>query len=337
MLSFLMKRLAWGVLVLLLVAVLTFFLSRVVPADPAAFLAGQNASEETVARIRAEYGLDQPLTIQFARYLGGLVRGDFGESIRTHRAVATDLADFLPATLELLIVSFVLYLLASFYLAVAAARRAGGWLDSSVRLGTMLGTGIPVFWLGMALQFFFFYKLHWLPLSGRFPIRDIPPPTLTGFLLIDSVIAGDPSALWASLRSLILPALTIVLNLLAVGTRLSRAALIEEFDKLYIRTARGKGLGPRIILYKHVLRNALSPILTVTTMQFGYMISWVILVEVIFDWPGIGLYAYQSFQVFDYAPVIALAIVSTAGFVLINLVMDLLYPVIDPRVRSVAT
>ena len=200
----------------------------------------------------------------------------------------------------------------------------------------MLGTGIPVFWLGMALQFFFFYKLHWLPLSGRFPIRDIPPPTVTGFLLIDSVLAGDPSALWASLRSLVLPALTIVLNLLAVGTRLSRAALIEEFDKLYIRTARGKGVGPRAILYKHVLRNALSPILTVTTMQFGYMISWVILVEVIFDWPGIGLYAYQSFQVFDYAPVIALAIVSTAGFVLINLVMDLLYPVIDPRVRSLA-
>lgn len=331
-----MKRLAWGVLVLLLVAVLTFFLSRVVPADPAAFLAGQNASEETVARIRAEYGLDQPLTTQFVRYLGGLVRGDFGESIRTHRPVATDLADFLPATLELLIVSFVLYLVASFYLAVAAARRAGGWLDSSVRLGTMLGTGIPVFWLGMALQFFFFYKLHWLPLSGRFPIRDIPPPTVTGFLLIDSVLAGDPSALWASLRSLVLPALTIVLNLLAVGTRLSRAALIEEFDKLYIRTARGKGVGPRAILYKHVLRNALSPILTVTTMQFGYMISWVILVEVIFDWPGIGLYAYQSFQVFDYAPVIALAIVSTAGFVLINLVMDLLYPVIDPRVRSLA-
>jgi peptide/nickel transport system permease protein len=331
-----MKRLAWGVLVLLLVAVLTFFLSRIVPADPAAFLAGQNASEETVARIRAEYGLDQPLTIQFVRYLGGLVRGDFGESIRTHRPVATDLADFLPATLELLIVSFVLYLVASFYLAVAAARRAGGWLDSSVRLGTMLGTGIPVFWLGMALQFFFFYKLHWLPLSGRFPIRDIPPPTVTGFLLIDSVLAGDPAALWASLRSLVLPALTIVLNLLAVGTRLSRAALIEEFDKLYIRTARGKGLGPRAILYKHVLRNALSPILTVTTMQFGYMISWVILVEVIFDWPGIGLYAYQSFQVFDYAPVIALAIVSTAGFVLINLVMDLLYPVIDPRVRSLA-
>jgi len=199
-----------------------------------------------------------------------------------------------------------------------------------------MGTGIPVFWLGMALQFVFFYKLHWLPLGARFPIRDVAPTTVTGFLLIDSLIAGNATAFLRTLQYLTLPALTIVINLLAVGTRLSRAALIEEQSKLYVRTARGKGLTPRVILYKHMLRNALSPILTATTMQFGYMISWVILVEVIFDWPGIGLYAYQSFQVFDYSPVIALAIVSTAGFVLINLVMDLLYPIIDPRVRSLA-
>lgn len=337
MLSFLTRRLVWGVLVLLLVATLTFFLSRVVPADPAAFLAGQNASEETVARIRTEYGLDRPLTDQFASYIGGLVHADFGESIRTHRPVGEDLAQFLPATLELLVVSFILYLAISFYLAVAAARRPGGPLDSVIRLLTMLGTGIPVFWLGMALQFLFFYKLHVLPLGGRFPIRDLPPADHTGFLLIDSLLAGDLTAFWHSVQSLLLPAFTIVLNLLAVGTRLSRAALIEEFDKLYIRTARGKGLSRRIILYKHVLRNALSPVLTATTMQFGYMISWVILVEVIFNWPGIGTYAYQSFQVFDYAPVIALAMVSTAGFVVINLVMDLLYPIIDPRMTSVAS
>lgn len=336
MAAFLARRLAWGVLLLLMVAILTFFLSRVVPADPAAFLAGQNASEATVARIRAEYGLDQPLLTQFGTYLSGLVLGDFGQSLRTHRSVATDLGQFLPATLELLVVSFVVYLLLSFFLAVAAARNPGGWIDAAIRLLTMLGTGIPVFWLGMALQFVFFYRLHWLPLSGRFPIRDIAPPTVTGFLLVDSLLAGQPLALWHALRSMTLPALTIVLNLLAVGTRMSRAALIAEFDRPYIRTARGKGLPPRGILYKHVLRNALSPVLAVTTMQFGYMLSWVILVEVIFGWPGIGLYAYQSFQVFDYAPVIALAIVSTAGFVIINLVMDLLYPLIDPRVRGVA-
>ena len=333
--AFLARRLAWGVLLLLMVAILTFFLSRVVPADPAAFLAGQNASEATVARIRAEYGLDKPLLTQFARYISGLAVGDFGQSLRTQRPVATDLAQFLPATLELLVVSFTIYMLVSFFLAVAAARHPGGAVDALIRLLTMLGTGIPVFWLGMALQFLFFYRLHWLPLDGRFPIRDIPPPTVTGFLLVDSLVAGDLGAFWHALQSMALPALTIVLNLLAVGTRMSRAALIAELDRPYIRTARGKGLSPRAILYKHVLRNALSPVLTVTTMQFGYMLSWVILVEVIFGWPGIGLYAYQSFEVFDYAPVIALAIVSTAGFVIINLAMDVLHPLIDPRVRGI--
>lgn len=336
MATFLAKRLVWGILVLLLVAVITFFLSRVVPADPAAFLAGQNASEETVARIRAEQGLDRPLSEQFVAYVGGLLQGDFGQSIRSRRPVATDLAQFLPATLELLVVSFAVYLALSFSLAVLAVRKPGGAVDSTIRVMTMLGTGIPVFWLGMTLQFVFFYKLHWLPLGARFPIREIAPPVVTGFLLVDTLLAGNGTAFLGALRHLALPALTIVVNLLAVGTRLSRAALMEEQKRLYVRTARGKGLGPRAILYKHMLRNAMSPILTATTMQFGYMISWVILVEVIFDWPGIGLYAYQSFQVFDYAPVIALAIVSTAGFVLINLVMDILYPIIDPRVQSLA-
>lgn len=337
MIGFLFKRLLWGLLVLIAVAVITFFLSRVVPADPAAFLAGQNASEATVQRIRTEHGLDRPLPEQFASYMVGLARGDLGESIRTRRSVSTDLGQYLPATLELLIVSFVLYLAISFSLAVLAARNPGGAVDGSIRLITMIGTGIPVFWLGMTLQFFFFYKLHWLPLGSRFPIRETAPPVITGFLLMDSMLAGSLSAFLASLKHLTLPAATIVVNLLAVGTRLSRAALIQEQGRLYVRTARGKGLSPRRIMFKHILRNALSPILTATTMQFGYMISWVILVEVIFDWPGIGLYAYQSFQVFDYSPVIALAIVSTAGFVIINLVMDLLYPVIDPRVQSVGS
>ena len=334
-LGFLLRRLIWGLLVLLSVAVITFFLSRVVPADPAAFLAGQNASEATVQRIRAEHGLDRPLPAQFVSYMVGLGRGDLGESMRTRRSVSADLAQYLPATLELLLVSFVLYLVISFFLAVLAARRPGGAVDCAIRLLTMVGTGIPVFWLGMTLQFVFFYKLHWLPLGARFPIRESAPPVVTGFLLVDSLLVGSLTDVVAALKHLALPAATIVINLLAVGTRLTRAALIREQDRLYVRTARGKGLSPSRILFKHVLRNALSPILTATTMQFGYMISWVILVEVIFDWPGIGLYAYQSFEVFDYSPVIALALVSTAGFVLINLAMDLLYPIIDPRVQSV--
>lgn len=334
MFSFIVRRFLWGVLVLILVAITTFFLSRVVPADPAAFLAGQNASEETVARIRAEHGLDKPLLQQFFIYAEGLATGDLGQSIRTRRPVARDIAQFLPATLELLAVSFAIYVSLSITLAFWAVRRPNGLVDNTVRLTTMLGTGIPVFWLGMALQFIFYYKLQWLPLGARYPIREIAPPDVTGFLLIDSLLAGSATAFLASITYLALPVATIVINLLAVGTRMSRAALMTERDRHYVRTARGKGLKQGQILFRHMLRNAMIPILTVTTIQFGYMLSWVILVEVIFDWPGIGLYAFQSFQVFDYSPVIALALISTLGFVVINLIADLLYPIIDPRVEG---
>lgn len=194
MVNFILRRLVWGVMVLIAVAIITFFLSRVVPADPAAFLAGQNASTASVAKIRTELGLDRPLSEQFVTYMIGLTKGDLGNSIRTRRPVSSDLAQFLPATIELLLFSFVVYLVTSFTLAVMAARRPGGVVDSLIRVLTMLGTGIPVFWLGMTLQFIFFYKLQWLPLGARFPIRDIAPSGPTGLLLVDCLVAGDPSA-----------------------------------------------------------------------------------------------------------------------------------------------
>ena len=185
------------VLLLLLVATLTFLLSRIVPADPAAFLAGQNASAATVARIRAEYGLDQPLAVQFASYVADLVHGISASPCARIAGRDRHSAQFLPATLELLVVSFVGLSRGQPLLAVAAVRRPGGPLDSAIRLLTMLGSGIPVFWLGMALQFVFFYRLHWLPLGGRFPIRDTPPPDVTGFLLVNSLLAGDRLAFLA--------------------------------------------------------------------------------------------------------------------------------------------
>ncbi|MEN3395431.1 ABC transporter permease [Brucella melitensis] len=334
MVAFLAKRLGWGLAVLLSVGVLTFALARLVPADPASFLAGQNASTETVERIQSELGLDRPALEQFASYFTGILRGDLGQSIRTGRPVAEDLAQFLPATLELMIAGFFLYMLISFGLALLALRKPDGMLDKSVRLVTMLGTGIPVFWLGMGLQFIFFYKLGWLPLSSRFPVREIAPAGPTGFLLIDTLVAGNLRGFGLALQHLCLPALTIVMNLLAVGTRLTRSTLLDEREQPYVRTALGKGLTGRSILLKHMLRNAANPILVTTSMQFGYLISWILMVEVIFEWPGIGLYAYKSFQLFDYAPVIALALVSTAGFVIINLAVDLVQPLIDPRIRK---
>jgi ABC-type dipeptide/oligopeptide/nickel transport system permease component len=333
MAGFVLRRLAWALVILFAVATITFVLARVVPANPAAFLAGQNASAETVARITAQYGLDRPLPEQYANYMGGLVQGDLGDSFRTRRAVTADLAQFLPATLELLLVAVAVYLALSLALGTIAARARSRIADGGIRLVTMVGTGIPVFWLGLTLQLVFFYHLQLLPLDGRFPIRADMPPSVTGFLLVDTLLALDPAAFLSVLRHLALPVTAIVVSLLAVGVRMTRGAVLEQYRQPYVRTLRGKGIPGLAILRRHVLRNAANPILTVTGIQFGYMISWVILVEVIFNWPGIGLYAFRSFEVFDYAPIIALTLVATVVFAVVNLVTDLLYPVIDPRVQ----
>jgi peptide/nickel transport system permease protein len=319
--------------ILLAIASITFALERVVPANPAAFLAGQNASVDTVARIKHQYGLDQPISVQYVTYMTGLLHGDLGLSFRTRRPVIQDLIQFLPATLELLLVSFIIYIALSIGLGILAAQVRGRRGDSIIRLVTMVGTGIPVFWLGLMLQLVFFHYLHWLPLDGRYPVREDLPPAITNFLLLDSVLRFDPAEFVNALSQLVLPVTAIVLSLLAVGVRLTRGAFIEQGDRPYVRTLRGKGLRSSQILFKHVLRNALNPIITTTGTQFGYMVSWVVLVEVIFNWPGIGLYAFKSFEVFDYAPVIALTLVSTIVFATVNLASDLLYPVVDPRVQ----
>lgn len=337
MAGFVARRLVWTLVILFAIASITFALERVVPADPAAFLAGQNASAETVASIRHQYGLDQPILTQYVTYMSGLLHGDLGVSFRTRRPVMEDLAQFLPATLELLFISFAVYIALSLVLGIVAAQLRGRRADGAIRLTTMVGTGIPVFWLALMLQLVFFYYLRWLPLDGRYPVRETLPQPITGFLLVDAVIRLDPTEFVNAASQLILPVTAIVLSLLAVGVRLTRGAFIEHGDRLYVRTLRGKGLRSSRILYKHVLRNALNPIITTTGTQFGYMISWVVLVEVIFNWPGIGLYAFQSFQVFDYAPVIALTLVSTIAFAIVNLASDLLYPVVDPRVQRASS
>jgi len=331
--GFVARRLVWTLVILFAIATITFVLERVVPANPAAFLAGQDASAETVELIKRQYGLDKPVPVQYVTYMTGLLQGDLGVSFRSRRAVADDLIQFLPATLELLLVSFTVYVALSLLLGIAAAQLRGHWADSIIRVSTMVGTGMPAYWLGLMLQLVFFYHLRWLPLDGRYPIREDLPEPITRFLLLDSVLRLDATQFTNALGQLILPVTAIVLSLLAVGVRLTRAAFIEQGDRLYVRTLRGKGLRPSRILLKHVLRNALNPIITTTGTQFGYMISWVVLVEVIFNWPGIGLYAFKSFEVFDYAPVIALTLVSTTAFAIVNLASDLLYPIVDPRVK----
>jgi ABC-type dipeptide/oligopeptide/nickel transport system permease component len=332
MLTYAVRRIAWMLLILLVITVITFVLSRVIPANPAVFVAGYGASKAEVARITHQLGLDQPLYVQYGRYLAGLAHLDFGKSIRTGRPVGADLKTYLPATLELIVYSFVIYLLIALPLGMLAALRRGTVVDLVVRGVAMVGSAAPIFWIAIILQLLLFSYLGLLPIGGRLDIGQAPPPTVTGFYTIDSLLAGDPATFAASVQHLILPMVSIVLSQLAVGARLMRSTMIQELRKQYVGTARSKGLTERQVVMWHVLRNALNPVVTMAGIQLGYLFAWIILVETIFQWPGIGLYAYQSFAALDYSPIMALTLVSSFAFVMINLVTDLIYPILDPRV-----
>jgi peptide/nickel transport system permease protein len=261
-----------------------------------------------------------------------VVQLDLGDSIRTRRAVMSDLRHFLPATLELILISFGIYVVLSITLGILAATHPSGFVDLGIRLSVISGSAIPVFWLAIVLQLLFYTRLGWLPIGGRIGVHESSPPFLTGFFTIDSLAAGDFALFGSVLKHLILPVTTIVLSLLAVGTRLTRATVLEELSKPYVRVAASKGLSARRILFRHVLKNTLNPIITVTSVQLAYLLAWTILIEAIFNWPGIGLYAYDSFQALDYNPIMGLTLVVSVAFVLINLITDLIYPLIDPRI-----
>lgn len=332
MARYVIRRLAWTVLVLFLITVITFVLSRVVPANPAAMVTGLGASTEQIQEVRRIMGLDQPLPVQYKRYMQGLVKLDLGKSIRTQRAVTDDLRDFLPATFELMFVSFTLYVLIAVPLGMLAASRTGGVTDFLVRGSSTLGSGVPVFWLALLLQLIFFARLGILPSGGRVGPRDTLPPVHTRVLVVDTLLAGNFSLFIIVLKHMILPVTTIVISLLAVGVRLTRASFLQELGQQYVQTARSKGLTEQRIMFRHVLRNALNPVISTFGIQLGYLLAWIVLVETIFQWPGIGLYAYNSFQQLDYAPIMGLTLVFSIFFVLVNLATDLLYPLIDPRI-----
>ncbi|TMF03649.1 MAG: ABC transporter permease [Chloroflexi bacterium] len=313
MLMYVLRRLGWTVLILLLITVITFVLSRVVPANPVVMAAGLGATTEQVAEVRRVMGLDEPLPVQYERYMQGLARLDL--------------------TFELMLISFALYVLIAIPLGVMAAMRPGGLTDALIRTGSMLTSAVPVFWLAMILQVVFFARFGWLPSGGRLDVRASPPPLVTGFFTIDSLLAADSDQFLAVLKHLILPVTAIVLSLLAVGVRLTRATMLQELQQAYARTARSKGLKQSTILFRHVLKNALNPVISMLGIQLGYLLAWIILVETIFQCPGIGLYAYESFQGLDYSPIMALTLVFSCFFVVVNLITDLTYPVLDPRIK----
>ncbi len=333
MLAYIFRRIALLVPVLLGLSMMVFAIGRLLPGDPVMLAAGPNASKEEIAALSAEFGLDQPIPVQYWRYLTGLLQGDWGRSLQTRGPVLEDLQVYLPATLELVIAAMAIAVVAGILLGLLAAVRRNGWIDYLVRLASLASISMPRFFLGLLLQLVFAMWLGWAALGGRFPLTGSPPPIVTGMLTLDSLIAGDMQAFMLALQHLALPAIAMSLSPLATITRMMRASTMEVLQQDYVLTARALGIPPRKLLFKHVLRNALSSTLTVIGLYFGWLLGGTVLVETVFDWPGIGLYATKSILTQDFMPVMGVVLSIGTMFVVFNLVIDLLYGVINPKVQ----
>jgi peptide/nickel transport system permease protein len=333
MAKYIIRRLIALIGVLFGMTVLTFLISHVVPADPAISAAGMDATPEVVARIREEMGLNRPLWEQYLRYITGiLLHADFGYSILNRRPVLDDILKFLPASIELAVFSMLICVPVGILLGLVTATRAGRMADALTRVFAVIGVSMPIFWLALLMQLTFYKGLGVLPAGGRLDVQYSMPPQVTGFLLVDSLLAGDRAVFISAVKHLILPSLTLAIANIAVIMRMTRSSLLEVMHQDYIRTARAKGLGERRVLLRHALRNAFIPVVTIIGLQFAQLIAWVFLVEVIFSWPGIGSYAVRSILNLDFQPIMGITLVISFIYVMINLATDVTYRVLDPRI-----
>lgn len=333
MLRFILRRLLLLVPVIIGLTVLMFAIARVLPGDPIRLAAGPNATEAEIAQLSGEYGLERPLWEQYGRYVGGLAQGDFGTSLSTRRPVAADIAAYLPATLELVVAAMTIAVLLGIPLGVATAIWRNRWPDYAGQVSAIAAISMPRFFLGLLLQLVFAMWLMWFPLGGRLPIVMIPPPQVTGFVTIDAILAGEWATFTTALRHLALPAIAMSLSPLATIMRMMRSSTIETMGQDYVMTARALGLPRRKIIWKYVARNAISATLTVIGLYFGWLLGGTVLVETVFDWPGLGLYATKAIVSQDMMPVIGVALVIGLIFVIVNLAVDVLYGIINPKVR----
>ena len=337
MLRFVATRLLAALPNLMGVVVITFILTRALPGDPAAYFAGAAATQEAIAQVRTQLGLDKPLLEQFFLYLGGLARGDMGLSLTTGQPVAQELLARLPASLEMVFLALLLACAIALPLGVLAATRPGSWIDQLCRLVTTAGVSLPTFFTGLLLSYIFYFLLGWAPSPmGRLDPMFSPPPTVTGMYLVDTALDGDAAMWWASLKQLILPVLTMAIFVLAPIARMTRASMLSVLSADFIRTARASGLSSTTVLVTYALRNALLPVVTTLGMVFGFMLGSSVIVEKVFGWPGVGSYAIDALTASDYAPVQGFVLAMGVLFVLLNLLVDVLYGLIDPRM-SVAT
>jgi peptide/nickel transport system permease protein len=333
MARFIVRRFGGLIFVLIGVSVLTFFLAQVVPVDPAATALGSNAREEQIEAYRQQMGLDKPAVVQYANYVARLFHGDLGKSIRTRRAVLADLRDYLPATIELALVAMLVTVLVGTPLGIIAALNRNSFLDAAARSLALIGSAMPIFYVGLVLLGIFYRQLQWFPGPGRLDATLAPPRHITGLYTVDSLLTGNWQTLRNALGHLILPAITLGFYSTASLLRMTRSSILEMLGHDYVRTARAKGLAERVVIGRHVFKNALPPILTIIGILFGSLLSGAVLTETIFNWPGIGRYATTSVTTLDYPAVMGVTLVAAFIYPLVNTLVDIAYSFIDPRVR----
>ncbi|MEW5786041.1 MAG: ABC transporter permease [Bacillota bacterium] len=336
MLKYAARRIALMVLVLVGISVIVFFLSRVVPSEPASLYVGPLARPEQLEAAKIKLGLDQPLPVQYVRYMGDLVRGDWGVSLRTRRPVNEDILRFLPNSLELIVMSLSLSILVGVPLGALVAKKKDRFLDHFARLGSIAGVSVPSFWLALLFQILFVRTLGLLPVGGRISMSVgilSPIHEITGFMLVDAVITGNLSALQDLLRHSVMPVLTLAAYPIGMFTRMTRSTMLEVLGNDYIRTARSFGVKENRITFVYALKNAIGPTLTVIGLTFAYALLGAFFVEVIFSWPGIGVYAVNGILSMDYPAILGVCLVVAFFYILVNLVIDLLQSALDPRIN----
>ena len=331
--NFVLRRLVLLIPTLIGLSMLTFAIARLVPGDPVGLAAGPQATEEIKETLRREFGLDQPLPLQYVNYMLGIFRGDWGESLYTRRPVIGDISTFFPATLELTTLAVLIAAVLGIPAGVVSSLYQNRMPDHVTRVISLFFVSFPAFWLAMILQTWIGRDLALLPIGKRFPVLDVPPETITGLFTTDSLLRFDFQSFTTALRHLMLPAFVLSLGAFASITRITRASMIETINQDFVRTAYAKGLANRAVIIRHILRNAIIPTLTVISLNFGWLMAGAILIEIIFDWPGMGLYVYESSLSLDFQPIMGITLVYGVVFSLVNILTDVIYAVLDPRIR----
>jgi peptide/nickel transport system permease protein len=332
MLNYIGKRLLQLIPVLLGMTFIVFMIIRAIPGNPAQMILGQQATKEAVEALTIKLGLDNPWYIQYFKYLGNLFQGNLGESMRTRSPVSDEIWPYLAATFELALFAIVIAVIIGINAGIISAWFQNSWFDYTAMILALVGVSMPIFWLGLMGQWVFAVENPWLPTGGRAQVRD-PINAITNLYVIDTIIQGRFDQLWQVFRHLILPGLALATIPMAIIARMTRSSMLEVMRSDYIRTARAKGQKMFWVVYKHALKNAIIPVLTIIGLQMGMLLGGAILTETIFAWPGIGRYIYDAIGFRDY-PVIQSGILIVALiFVMINLLVDLLYSLIDPRIK----